>query len=171
MSRHLVSPALLTAQQIVLYMFKPRAGSRQEKAAASVGISVSSAHLIDSGLLQPKPTKPHTRLRPGLLAEVCEPLPSPDAHHFAGAPARAKGRSGLKFIEMKLQRRMQHWKALHGPVPEVMLPLAASLSSNTFQIAVTQRFTMSNLILLATVDILLCRDLIDQCVELTLECL
>jgi hypothetical protein len=47
-------PAPLTAQQIALYMSKRRAGSRQEVAAAAAGISVSSAHRIDSGRLQPQ---------------------------------------------------------------------------------------------------------------------
>ena len=47
-------PAPLNAQQIALYMSKRRAGSRQEVAAAAAGISVSSAHRIDSGRLQPK---------------------------------------------------------------------------------------------------------------------
>ena len=51
-------PAPLTAQQIGLYMSKRRAGSRQEVAAAGAGISVSSAHRIDSGRLQPKAAKP-----------------------------------------------------------------------------------------------------------------
>lgn len=41
-------PAPLTVQQIALYMSKRRAGSRQEVAAAAAGISVSSAHRIDS---------------------------------------------------------------------------------------------------------------------------
>ena len=51
-------PAPLNVQQIALYMSKRRAGSRQEVAAATAGISVSSAHRIDSGRLQPKAAKP-----------------------------------------------------------------------------------------------------------------
>ncbi len=51
-------PAPLTAQQIALYMSKRRVSSRQEVAAAAAGISVSSAHRIDSGRLQPKAAKP-----------------------------------------------------------------------------------------------------------------
>jgi len=27
-------------------------------------------------------------------------------------------------VKRTLQRRVQHWKALHGPAPEVMFPLA-----------------------------------------------
>ena len=67
-------PAPLTVQQIALYMSKRRAGSRQEVAAAAAGISVSSAHRIDSGRLQPKAAKPRGRRRPDPLAEVWEPL-------------------------------------------------------------------------------------------------
>jgi hypothetical protein len=67
-------PAPLTTQQIALYMSKRRAGSRQEVAAAAAGISVSSAHRIDSGRLQPKAAKPRGRRRPDPLAEVWEPL-------------------------------------------------------------------------------------------------
>lgn len=67
-------PAPLTAQQIALYMSKRRAGSRQEVAATAAGISVSSAHRIDAGRLQPKAAKPRTRRRPDPLAEVWEPL-------------------------------------------------------------------------------------------------
>ena len=67
-------PAPLTAQQIALYMSKRRAGGRQEVAAAAAGISVSSAHRIDSGRLQPKAAKPRGRRRPDPLAEVWEPL-------------------------------------------------------------------------------------------------
>ena len=47
-------PAPLNVQQIALYMSKRRAGSRQEVAAAAAGISVSSAHRIESGRLQPQ---------------------------------------------------------------------------------------------------------------------
>jgi hypothetical protein len=55
---HRAMPAPLTVQQIALYMSKRRAGTRQEVAAAAAGISVSSAHRIDSGRLQPKAAKP-----------------------------------------------------------------------------------------------------------------
>jgi hypothetical protein len=70
-------PAPLTVQQIALYMSKRRAGSRQEVAAAAAGISVSSAHRIDSGRLQPKAAKPRGRRRPDPLAEVWDPLLRP----------------------------------------------------------------------------------------------
>ena len=63
-------PAPLTAQQIALYMSKRRAGSRQEVAAAAAGISVSSAHRIDSGRLQPKAAKPRGRRRPDLSSDT-----------------------------------------------------------------------------------------------------
>jgi hypothetical protein len=65
-------PAPLIAQQIALYMPTRGAGSRQEVAAAAAGISVSSAHRIDSGRLQPKAAKPRSRRRPDPLAAVWE---------------------------------------------------------------------------------------------------
>jgi len=63
-------PDPLTVQQIALYMSKRQAGSRQEMASIAVGISVSNAHRIDSGCLQPKAAKPRGRRRPDPLAEV-----------------------------------------------------------------------------------------------------
>jgi hypothetical protein len=67
-------PARLNAQQIALYMSKRRAGIRQEVADAAVGISVSSAHRIDSGRLEPKAAKPRSRRRADSLAAVWEPM-------------------------------------------------------------------------------------------------
>jgi hypothetical protein len=64
----------LAAQKIALYMSKRRAGCRQEVAAAAAGISVSNAHRIDAGSLQPQAAKPRSRRRPDPLAEVWEPL-------------------------------------------------------------------------------------------------
>ena len=51
-------------------MSKRRAGSRQEMATAAVGISVSNAHRIDAGCLQPKAAKPRGRRRPDPMAEA-----------------------------------------------------------------------------------------------------
>jgi hypothetical protein len=125
-------PAPLTAQQIALYMSKRRAGSLQEVAAAAVGISVSSAHRIDHGLLQPKATKPRGRRRPDPLAEVWEPLLVPLLErHPALAPTtllehlqEQKPDQIWSSVKRTLQRRVQQWKALQGPTPEVMFPLA-----------------------------------------------
>ena len=125
-------PAPLTAQQIALYMSKRRAGSRQEVAAAAAGISVSSAHRIDSGRLQPKAAKSRTRRRPDPLAEVWEPLLLPLLErHPALTPTtllehlqEQKPDQDWSLVKRTLQRRVQHWKALHGPTPEVMFPLA-----------------------------------------------
>ena len=125
-------PAPLNAQQIALYMSKRRAGSRQEVAAAAAGISVSSAHRIDSGRLQPKAAKPRGRRRPDPLAEVWDPLLLPLLErHPALTPTtllehlqEQKPDQDWSSLKRTLQRRVQHWKALHGPAPEVMFPLA-----------------------------------------------
>ena len=125
-------PAPLTVQQIALYMSKRRAGSRQEVAAAAAGISVSSAHRIDSGRLQPKAAKPRGRRRPDPLAEVWEPLLLPLLErHPALTPTtllehlqEQKPDQDWNSLKRTLQRRVQHWKSLHGPAPEVMFPLA-----------------------------------------------
>jgi len=125
-------PSPLTVQQIALYMSKRRAGSRQEVAAAAAGISVSSAHRIDSGRLQPNAAKPRSRRRPDPLAEVWEPLLLPLLErHPALTPTtllehlqEQKPDQDWTFAKRTLQRRVQHWKALHGPAPAVMFPLA-----------------------------------------------
>lgn len=125
-------PAPLTAQQIALYMSKRRTGSRQEVAAAAAGISLSSAHRIDSGRLQPKAAKPRSRRRPDPLAAVWEPLLLPLLErHPALTPTtllehlqEQKPDQNWSSVKRTLQRRVQHWKALHGPTPEVMFPLA-----------------------------------------------
>ena len=125
-------PAPLTVQQIALYMSKRRAGSRQEVAAAAAGISVSSAHRIDSGRLQPKAAKPRGRRRPDPLAEVWDPLLLPLLErHPALTPTtllehlqEQKPDQDWSSLKRTLQRRVQHWKALHGAAPEVMFPLA-----------------------------------------------
>jgi len=125
-------PALLTAQQIALYMSKRRTGSRQQAAAAAAGISLSSAQRIDSGRLQPKADRPRQRRRPDPLAEVWEPLLLPLLErHPALTPTtllehlqEQKPDQDWASIKRTLQRRVQHWKALNGPAPGVMFPLA-----------------------------------------------
>jgi hypothetical protein len=109
-------PAPLTVQQFALYMSKRRAGSRQEVAAATAGVSVSIAHRIDSGRLQPKAAKPRGRRCPDPLAEVWEPL----LEHLQ----EQKPSQDWSSLKRTLQRRVQHWMALHGSAPEVMFPLA-----------------------------------------------
>jgi hypothetical protein len=125
-------PAPLTTQQIALYISKRRAGSRQEVAAAAAGISVSSAHRIDAGRIQPKAAKPRSRRRPDPLAAVWEPLLLPLLErHSALTPTtlleylqEPKPDRDWSPVKRNLQLRMQHWIALHGPAPEVMFPLA-----------------------------------------------
>ena len=125
-------PAPLTAQQIALYMSKRRAGSRQEVAAAAAGISVSTAHRIDAGRLQPQAAKPRGRRQPDPLAEVWEPLLLPLLERHPALTTTTllehlqerKPDQDWSSIKRTLQRRVQQWKALHGPPPEVMFPLA-----------------------------------------------
>lgn len=101
-------------------------------AAGSAGISVSSAHRIDRGRLQPKAAKPRGRRRPDPLAEVWEPLLLPLLErHPALTPTtllehlqEQKPDQDWSSLKRTLQRRVQHWKSLHGPTPEVMFPLA-----------------------------------------------
>lgn len=125
-------PSPLTAQQIALYLSKRRAGGRQEAAAAAAGISVSSAHRIDAGRLQPKAAKPRSRRRPDPLAQVWEPLLVPLLErHPALTPTtllehlqEQKLDQDWSSVKRTLQRRVRPWKALHGPAPDVMFPLA-----------------------------------------------
>ena len=125
-------PAPLTSQQIALYMSKRRSGSRQQAAAAAAGISLSSARRIDRAQIQPKASQPRGRRRPDPLADVWEPLLVPLLErHPALTPTtllehlqEQKPDQDWISIKRTLQRRVQHWKALHGPTPEVMFPLA-----------------------------------------------
>lgn len=112
-------------------MSKRRAGRRQEVAAAAAGISASCAHRIDSGRLQPNAAKPRGRLRPDPLAEVWAPLLLPLLErHPALTPTtllehlqEQKPDQDWSSLKRTLQRRVQYWKALHGPTPEVMASL------------------------------------------------
>ncbi|MGB7563762.1 MAG: IS21 family transposase [Prochlorococcaceae cyanobacterium] len=129
---HRFMPAPLTAQLIALYLSKRRSSSRQEVAAAAAGISVSSAHRIDSGRLQPRAAKPRGRRRPDPLVVDWEPLLLPLLErHPVLTPAtllehlqERKLDQDWSSLKRTLQRRVQHWKALHGPAPEMMFPLA-----------------------------------------------
>jgi hypothetical protein len=125
-------PAPLTAQQIAVYMTKRLAGSHFLVAAAAAGLSLSSAHRMDRGRLQPKAVKPRGRRRPDPLAEVWEPLllpllerqpalrPTTLLEHLQ----EQKPDQDWSSLKRTLQRRAQQWKALHGTAPEVMFPLA-----------------------------------------------
>jgi len=55
-------------------MSKRQTGNRQEVAAAAANISLSSAHRIDGGHIQPKASQPRGRRRANPLADVWEPL-------------------------------------------------------------------------------------------------
>ena len=93
---------------------------------------MSSAHRIDHGRIQPKAAKPRGRRRPYPLAEVWEPLLLPLLErHPTLTPTtllehlqEQKPDQDWSSLKRTLQRRVQHWKALHGPTPEVMFPLA-----------------------------------------------
>jgi hypothetical protein len=89
-------------------------------AAAAAGLSVSSAHRIDRGCLQPQAANPRGRRRPDPLAGVWEPLLLPLLERLQ----EQKPNQEWSSLKRTLQRRVQQWKALHGPTPEVMFPLA-----------------------------------------------
>jgi len=117
-------PAPLTAQQIALYMSKRRAGGRQEVAAAAAGISVSSAHRIDSGRLQPNAAKPRGRRRPDPLAEVWEPLLLPllERHPAPGL---------IQSLSQTLLSGLRVWAEVGGIAPFLCLkaPLPQPIST------------------------------------------
>jgi hypothetical protein len=125
-------PAPLTAQQIALSMSKRRSGSRQQAATAAAGISLSSAQRIDAGRLQPGAAQPRPRRRPDPLTDVWEPLLLPLLERHPGLTPTTlleylqeqKPDQDRSSIKRTLQRRVQHWKALNGPSPLVMFPLA-----------------------------------------------
>jgi hypothetical protein len=53
------------------------------------------------------------------MAQVWEPLLLPLLEHLQ----EQKPAQDWSSVKRTLQRRVQHWKALHGPAPDVMLPM------------------------------------------------
>ena len=111
----------ITRKQEEMYMKSRQTGLSQEIAAAKSGLSVRSGRRIERGERDPAP---HTwRTRPGPLAAVWE-------SHLVPLLARAPELTGLTLLEYledtfpnqydgrvlrTLQRRVQQWKAVHGP--------------------------------------------------------
>ena len=101
---------------------------------------MGSAHRIDSSRLQPKAAKPRGRRRPDPLAEVWEPLLLPLLErHPTLTPTtllehlqEQKPDQDWSSLKRTLQRRVQHWKALHGAAPELMFLLAYQLGEIGF---------------------------------------
>ena len=108
-------------------------GKTQETAAAQAGMSVRSARKRQSGLL-PSATKPEHRWRTrpdpfdGVWEDEIEPPPRGDP------PGKLKATTIIDWLEEQhpgrfsaaqlrtLQRRLQDWRALHGPEREVYFP-------------------------------------------------
>ena len=124
-------PAPLSLRIKERYMAKRAGGLSQQVAADAVGISVRSAQRIDRGELQPEGQQQrgrHWRTRADPLAEVWDsvlvpmlekaPLLEPQTlllHLERTFP-------GQEWYRRKrtLQRRVEQWRALHGPAREVM---------------------------------------------------
>ena len=99
---------------------------------------INPSALIRSGAakgvtsLQPKAAKPRGRQRPDPLAEVWYALLLPLLErHPALTPTtlleflqEQQPDKNWSWLKRTFQRRGQQWKALHGPAPAVMVPLA-----------------------------------------------
>jgi hypothetical protein len=124
-------PAPLSLRIKERYMAKRAGGLSQQVAADAVGISVRSAQRIDRGELQPQNQQQrprHWRTRADPLADVWENVLVP---MLEKAP-QLEPQTLLLHLERTfpdqewyrrkrtLQRRVEQWKALHGPAREVM---------------------------------------------------
>ena len=128
-------PAPLSLRIKERYMAKRASGLNQQNAADAVGISVRSAQRIDRGELQASAQQHqqqqrgrHWRTRPDPLAEVWDSVLVP---MLEKAP-QLEPQTLLLHLEQvfpdqewyrrkrTLQRRVEQWKALHGPALGVM---------------------------------------------------
>ena len=125
-------PAPLSLRIKERYMTKRAEGMSQQIAADAVGISVRSAQRIDRGELQPEGQQlqrgRHWRTRADPLADVWDSVLVP---MLEKAP-QLEPQTLLLHLEQTfpdqawyrrkrtLQRRVEHWKALHGPAQDVM---------------------------------------------------
>jgi hypothetical protein len=114
------------------YMAKRASGLSQQLAADAVGISVRSAQRIDRGELQPEGQQQrqgrHWRTRADPLAEVWDSVLVP----MLNKAPELEPQTLLLHLEQlfpgqewfrrrrTLQRRVEQWKALHGPGRDVM---------------------------------------------------
>jgi transcriptional regulator with XRE-family HTH domain len=111
------------------YMAKRARGLSQEAAAAAADISMRTAQRIDSGFHQPELGKVrHWRTRPDPLADVwdSELLPllerAPELEPQTLLLHLEEQQPEQDWLSHKrtLQRRVEKWKALHGPEKEVI---------------------------------------------------
>ena len=119
-------------------------GLSQQVAAEAVGISVRSAQRIDRGELQPEGQQQqrgrHWRTRVDPLAEVWESVLVPMLEKAPQLEPQTlllhleQIRPGEEWYRRKrtLQRRVEQWRALHGPAQEVMF-LQQHRAGGTYQ--------------------------------------
>jgi hypothetical protein len=125
-------PAPLSLRIKEWYMAKRANGLSQQVAADAAGISVRSAQRIDRGELQPEGQQQqrgrHWRTRADPLAEVWESVLVPMLEKAPQLEPQTlllqleQLRPGEEWYRRKrtLQRRVEQWRALHGPAQEVM---------------------------------------------------
>ena len=112
-------------------MAKRAGGLSQQVAADAVGISVRSAQRIDRGELQPEGQQQrgrHWRTRADPLAEVWDSVLVPMLEKAPQLEPQTlllhleRSFPGQEWYRRKrtLQRRVEQWRALHGPAREVM---------------------------------------------------
>ena len=125
-------PAPLSLRIKERYMARRAEGLSQQVAADAVGISVRSAQRIDRGELQPEGQQQqrarHWRTRADPLAEVWGSVLVPMLEKAPQLEPQTlllhleKSFPGREWFRRKrtLQRRVEEWRALHGPSREVM---------------------------------------------------
>jgi len=124
-------PAPLSLRIKERYMAKRAGGLSQQVAADAVGISVRSAQRIDRGELQPEGQQQrgrHWRTRADPLAEVWDSVLVPMLEKAPQLEPQTlllhleRSFPGQEWYRRKrtLQRRVEQWRALHGPAREVM---------------------------------------------------
>jgi hypothetical protein len=124
-------PAPLSLRIKERYMSKRAEGLSQQIAADAVGISVRSGQRIDRGGLQPQNQQQrgrHWRTRADPLADVWESVLVPMLQKAPQLEPQTlllhleEIRPGQEWYRRKrtLQRRVEQWRALHGPAQDVM---------------------------------------------------
>jgi hypothetical protein len=124
-------PAPLSLRIKERYMAKRSGGLSQQIAADAVGISVRSAQRIERGELQPQKQQQrgrHWRTRPDPLADVWDSVLVPMLERAPQLEPQTlllhleQRFPGQEWFRRKrtIQRRVEQWRALHGPGQEVM---------------------------------------------------
>jgi hypothetical protein len=125
-------PAPLSLRIKERYMARRASGVSQQVAADAVGISVRSAQRIDRGELQPERQQQgrgrHWRTRADPLADVWDSVLVPMLEKAPQLEPQTlllhleRTFPGQEWFRRKrtLQRRVEQWRALHGPAREVM---------------------------------------------------